>query len=352
MTGTTHRMVALVLLFWVGVAAVHAQDAGGSAGTASPVSLEEVLSRTGARLQWDPYRQQGALVRGGRMLSFALGSTTAVQDLSAVHRVEPPRRDGGTLEFGQDFLALALQVFPPPGQTRRISAIFIDPGHGGRDPGAIGQHTIDGEVQRVEEKDIVLTVGQRLHALLTARYPDKEIVLSRDTDDYLTLEERTTLANGIEAGPNESVIFISIHANASLNRSARGFEVWFLPPEFRRRNLVSAEDAGVEDPDVLSILNTMREEEITLESVLLARNVLSGMEGSVGLGTPNRGLREESWYVVRNAKMPSILIEVGFVTNRDEFLQLQNDAYLQRLSEGIYTGVTNFVRSFEEVGVE
>jgi N-acetylmuramoyl-L-alanine amidase len=320
--------------------------------TGTTYLLEEVLSQTDTQLQWDPYRRQGALVRGSQLLTFSLNSPVAVENLSAVHRVEPPTRQGGSLRFGEQFFALARRVFPPQGQTRRISAIFIDPGHGGRDPGAVGTHSINGTTATIREKDVVLSVGTFLADRLSARYPDKEIVLSRATDEYLTLEDRTTIANRIEAGDNESVIFISVHANASLNRNARGFEVWFLPPEFRRRDLVSAEDTGVEDPDILSILNTMREEEITLESVLLARNVLAGLEGEIGEFSPNRGLREESWYVVRNAKMPSILVEVGFVTNTEEFQRLREESYLRSLSDGIYTGVTNFVRNFEEVGLE
>ena len=174
--------------------------------------------------------------------------------------------------------------------------------------------------------------------------------MSRDTDRYLTLEERTTIANSIETDSDETVIFVSIHANASLNRGAMGFEVWFLPPEFRRRDLVNPEQAGIDDPDLLSILNTMREEEITIESILLARNVLAGMESMIGDRSPNRGLREENWYVVRNAKMPSILVEVGFVTHPEEARRLERGDYLQEITQGIYIGITNFVRSYEELG--
>jgi N-acetylmuramoyl-L-alanine amidase len=342
---TVRRVVlaALILPFFASI--LPAQN--------SSILLEEVMERTDTRLQWDPYRQQGTLFRGDRVLGFALDAPFAVVDLETIHRVSPPVRSGdGSIAFDQSFLALALSVFPPQTQLRRISAIFIDPGHGGRDPGAIGRHVMDGETLELQEKALVLQVSRQLKTMLRERYPDKDIVLSRESDVYLTLEERTTRANAIDAEANESVLFISVHANASLNREARGFEVWFLPPEFRRRNLVDAAQTGVDDPDLLSILNTMREEEITLESVLLARNVLSGLEGTVGGDSPNRGLREESWYVVRNAKMPSVLIELGFLTNREEFLRLRDEAYLQRLSTGIYTGVTNFVRNFEEVGIE
>ncbi len=324
--------------------AVYAQD--------GDVYLEEILASTDSVLQWDPYRAQGTLVRGSSMLSFSVGETVAVENLARIHRIAAPRRSDGTLVFDAGFLALAVRIFPPREQLRRIAAVFIDPGHGGRDPGAIGSHSIDGDERRLQEKDLVLDVGLRLQALLEQRYPDKEIVMSRNTDVYLTLEERTARANRIDVEPNESVIFVSLHANASLNRRASGFEVWFLPPEFRRRNLIDANDVGVNDPDLLSILNTMREEEITLESVLLARNVLSGLDSAIGTVSPNRGLREESWYVVRNAKMPSILVEIGFVTSREEFLRLEQDDYLHRITEGIYTGVTNFVHSFEGVGRE
>lgn len=314
--------------------------------------LEQILDRTGATFQWDPYREHGAIVRGGQIISFTVGRETVVSNLEALYRVEAPVRRDGSIVFGPAFTSLALRLFPPRETLRRVGAIFIDPGHGGRDPGAIGRHEIDGEVRELREKDVVLDVSLQLERKLVERFPDKSIVLSRRDDTYLTLEERTDLANAIPMASNESVLFVSVHANASLNSRARGFEVWVLPPEFRRRDLVSAERIGVDDPDVLSILNTMREEEITLESVLLARNVLSGLEAAVGDRSPNRGIREESWYVVRNARMPSILIEIGFVTNRDEFQLLRKEEYLQEITRGIYNGVINFVDSFEEVGRE
>ena len=353
-------VTAVVLAIVTGTAPmISAQESNGNEKASLPpgaheqsteVFLEEILERTQTRLQWDPYREHGAILRGERMITFSTGRETVVVDYRDLHRVSAPRRSAGSILFDRDFLELALDVFPPRVSERRIGAIFIDAGHGGRDPGAIGRHQIDGELLELREKDVVLDVSRRLAALLERRFPEKSIVLSRDNDEYLTLEERTDLANAIPLEATESVLFVSIHANASLNTRARGFEVWVLPPEFRRRNLVSAERAGVEDPDVLSILNTIREEEITLESVLLARNILAGIESRVGAYSPNRGIREESWYVVRNARMPSVLIELGLLTNREEFLRLKSEDYLQSITQGIYTGINNFVVSFEEVG--
>lgn len=315
-------------------------------------ALEEIVLSTDTRLEWDAYAGAGTLVRGQRSLAFSIGSEVLVVDYRQLFRAEPVLRRGSSVLVGPEFVTRARQTFPPPEVGRRVGAIFIDAGHGGRDPGAIGVHRDGPAPLRLEEKAVALDVALALRQRLLEAYPDRQVILSRADDRYLTLEERTNLANDIQMAPNESVVFLSIHANASLNRSARGFEVWYLPPEFRRRNLVDPTEVGVDDPGVLSILNTIREEEITIESVLLARNVLSGMESTIGGTSPNRGLREESWYVVRNARMPSILVEVGFVTNSDEARLLADPVYLQRVTNGIYTGVLNFVRSFENVGTE
>lgn len=316
------------------------------------LGFQEIIRDRGVTFQWDPYRRQGVFVRGTTSLSFSAETPVVIEDYRQIHRLPAVFGAGEDLVFSEEFVALAGRIFPPVTPTRRVTAIYIDPGHGGRDPGAIGRHQLAGETQVLQEKDVVLAIGMMLAEILRQRYPDKQIIMSRSEDVYLTLEERTRRANDIETSANEAVVFISIHANASLNRDASGFEVWYLPTEVRRDNLVSAEQLGINDPDLLSILNTMREEEITLESVLLARNVLAGLDARVGAVSPNRGLREESWYVVRNAKMPSILIEVGFVTNREEFTRLRDDTYLRELTHGIYTGVENFVRGFEDLTIE
>lgn len=335
--------IIVLLIILVGPLTLYAQNY---------TTFEEVVQEYQVSFQWDAYRRQGVFVRGTSSLSFDMESGVAVENYQQIHHLSSVESQNGEMRFGEDFLAVLGQVFPPEIARRRVSAIFIDPGHGGRDPGAIGRHQIDGETQILEEKDVVLSVGSALAEMLRRRYPDKEIVMSRSEDVYLTLEERTQRANALGTASNEAVVFVSIHANASLNRDARGFEVWYLPTEVRRDNLVSAEQLGVDDPDLLSILNTLREEEITIESVLLARNVLAGMDARIGTFSPNRGLREESWYVVRNAKMPSILIELGFVTNTEEFQRLQNSSYLLELTRGVYTGIENFVRSFEGFTIE
>ncbi len=316
----------------------------------SSVTVDNVLSETGARLQWDAARQVGVFWKGYTRISFRYGTGYAVVNDRDIMPLESTVRPDGTLVFdASSAAALRARLIPQADQERRrISAIFIDPGHGGRDPGTIGRHKVAGELLEIQEKDIVLDVSLRLRELLQASFPDRDIVMSRKDDVYLTLDQRTDLANAIQTGGNENVLFVSIHANASLNSRASGVEVWYLTPEFRRPGLIDAERVGVSDSEVLSILNTMREEEITIESVLLARSILSSIYSEVGNQSPNRGLKKEAWYVVREAKMPSVLVELGFVTNREEALRLADEHYLQRLAHGIYNGIVQFISGFEE----
>jgi len=265
-----------------------------------------------------------------------------------VHQGEVRRNKEGALTGDSSFFSVLRTLFPPPSEAPiSVTTIIIDPGHGGRDPGAVGRHQINGSPYVLYEKDVVLEVSKELHRRLSSSYPDKRIILTRAEDTYLNLEERTEIANRIELNDNEVMVFVSIHANASLNSRATGFEVWYLPPDYRRE-LVDPESIDPEYRDVAPILNTMLEEEFTVESILLARSVSEEMDKVVGSTSENRGLKEESWFVVRNAKMPSVLVELGFVTNADEAKLLGDPRHLMKLTEGIYNGLARFINRFEE----
>ena len=140
-------------------------------------------------------------------------------------------------------------------------------------------------------------------------------------------------------------LYVSIHANASLNKASSGYEVWYLSPGYRRTVLDKSAAEG--DKTLFPILNSMMEEEYTTESILIAKFIMDGMGAQIGNVSKARGIKAEEWFVVRNANMPSVLIEVGFVTNEKEALNLNNDAYLQKISLGIYNGINAFVTHFE-----
>ena len=230
----------------------------------------------------------------------------------------------------------------------RIAAIIIDPGHGGKDPGAIGRHEANGKSFTINEKDIVLDIALELNKKLVSAYKDKKIIMSRNNDTYPSLEERVEKGNSVKLDKNEAIIMVSIHANASFNKNAKGFEVWYLPPDYRR-DLIDAKSVDNKTRDILPILNTMLEEEFTIESMLLAQNILEGVDASIGEKELARGLKEEIWFVVRNAKMPTVLIEVGFVSNKEEAQKLADKTYLKKITEGIYNGIKKFIDNIETI---
>ena len=156
------------------------------------------------------------------------------------------------------------------------------------------------------------------------------------------------MANSVEMAPNEAIIYVSIHANSSFNKNAKGFEVWYLNPEYRR-TLVDSGKPGGPDQEIAPILNAMLEEEFTTESIILARDIMSGLQSGIGSDSPNRGIRADEWFVVRNARMPSVLIEAGFVTNPEEGRLLTRDDYLLRVADGVYNGLVDFVSYFESM---
>ncbi len=315
-------------------------------GETNVISL---IERIGGELLWDPILERGIVNRGRTSVAFQVGIPYLLKDFDRIVDIDPPERrpDGAvTVSSAAAEEFLALFAVPQSEDGFRISTIIIDPGHGGKDPGTIGTHGSGGEKLVLQEKRLVLDVARMVHERLRRAYPDKNILLTRDEDRYLALEERTEFANDIELGEQEAMIFLSVHANASLNRRAAGFEVWYLPPDYRRE-IIDPEELESEQQTVAPIINSILEEEFSIESILLAREVLKGMDATVGTVSENRGLKEESWFVVRNAKMPSVLVEIGFVTNLEEARRLADEAYLQKISDGIYNGLAAYIANFE-----
>jgi N-acetylmuramoyl-L-alanine amidase len=200
-------------------------------------------------------------------------------------------------------------------------------------------------MEQISEKDIVLKSGQLLKDLLNQTYPDKKIIMTRDTDVYLTLDQRAEMANAVPVKDNEAVIFISIHANSSLNANARGYEVWHITSNYRRSLLDSSKHNY--SPDITVILNAMMEEEFTTESIILANSILSGLGKEFGSSVPSRGRKAENWFVVRNSRMPAVLVELGFVSNRNDALLMASDDGLQKLTMALYNGIKDFIGIFE-----
>lgn len=301
----------------------------------------------GMTFYWDTLSSSGILEKNGHQITFRIDDPLIVLDNSAMSITDAPTMEDGVIKVSGDFLSTVEQYFKDreEGNGFKIGAILIDPGHGGKDPGASGTIKVDGKQVKVQEKDVVLNIGNLLCSKLKSNYPDKQILMTRSTDKFLQLNERTEIANNVKLGPNEAIIYVSIHANASLDKKSSGYEVWYLSPGYRRT--VLDKNSTEEDKSLFSILNSMMEEEYTTESILIAKFIMDGLEAQIGKDSKARGIKAEEWFVVRNSKMPSVLIEVGFVTNEKEAANLNSKAYLQRTAAGIYNGISAFVTHFE-----
>lgn len=309
------------------------------------ISLPEIAKQTSSTLYWDGMSSRAILEKNGHHISFSAYSDLILLDYSSIIMSKTLTNNEGTMFAEKSLLTTITDLFAsiPPESKFRIGAILIDPGHGGKDPGAIATYTINNSKSTIQEKDLTLTVSKELYTMLTRMYPDKKIMLTRDDDYFLSLSERTEKANTVELANNEAILFVSIHANSAFDKTAKGYEVWYLSPGYRRKVLTDTSA----DEELQPILNSMMEEEFTTESILIAKYINDGLSKQIGTISPSRGIKEEEWFVCKNANMPSVLVEMGFISNEQEAKNLLQKEYLHKVTLGIYNGLTSFVKHFE-----
>jgi N-acetylmuramoyl-L-alanine amidase len=218
--------------------------------------------------------------------------------------------------------------------------IVIDPGHGGHDPGTIGRHGL-------QEKDVVLDVALRLARLIRAEL-GTEVLLTRSTDVFLPLEERTAIANSSGAD-----LFLSIHANASRNHRARGIETYFL--SFARSahaEAVAARENAISQATLNDLQRLVRA--ITLSSKIdESRDLASSVQEGLVTGlrshhrVEDRGVHTAPFYVLIGATMPAILAEIAFVSHPDDEKRLGKGDYREVLAQGLLRGVRAYLESLD-----
>jgi N-acetylmuramoyl-L-alanine amidase len=243
-------------------------------------------------------------------------------------------------------------IFKPEGADPEVSLarqlglnvkrIVIDPGHGGKDPGT----QISGDIQ---EKDITLDIAKRLAASLEKSI-GCEVLLTRDKDVFIPLDERTAFAN-----INKADLFISIHVNAHKRSSVYGLETYFLNMATDESAVIVAarENATSEKniSDLQSILNDLMLNTKISESSKLAYKVQDGMMVKVKKTykvNKSLGVKQAPFYVLIGAEMPAVLIETGFITNPTEKKRLLNDNYKNILVDGIARGVNSYIKGIEQ----
>ena len=284
-----------------------------SAAENSEINLSKRAAEAGITVYWDPLSLSGLMEKDGHKISFQSGTNFIIKDYLTIEQGSAPYVKNGELVATEGFFVSAVKFFNQKTENvsiadvkdhnlYKVGAILIDAGHGGKDAGATATHDFNGKKVTIYD-------------LLKKKYPEKRILMTRTTDVFLDLEKRTDIANSVKLAENEAVLYVSIHANASIISSASGFEVWYLDPNYRRDVVDSSMS---EDKTLLAILNSMMEEEYTTESILMAKFITEALSEQVGSLTSSRGIKAEKWFVVKNAKMPSVLVETGFISNKEE----------------------------------
>ncbi len=234
---------------------------------------------------------------------------------------------------------LVIDLYGDRISSKRGITLVIDPGHGGRDPGAIGPTGL-------REKDVVLKIGKLLRQKAQKRLGWR-VVMTRQDDRYLPLEERTAIANA-----KKGDLFVSIHCNASRNRRQRGVETYFLSFTTDREALrLAARENGV-PPSKIDALQLIlydlmlraKVEDSERLAYSVQRNLVSRLKKRWRVR--DLGVKRAPFVVLVGAKMPSILAEVSFISNRYEERRLRDPRYLDAISDGILRGLETYARQY------
>ena len=225
----------------------------------------------------------------------------------------------------------------------KFSTIIIDPGHGGKDPGAVGY-------RGTLEKDVALDVAKRLEKKIS-RNMSVKTVLTRDEDIFLKLDERKQIAND-----NNGSLFISIHANAAQDRRASGFETFLIGPNKNEAavRVATRENAVLE-------LEGFSGKKLTNEDLIQATIAQSAfaskseqfaalVQEEIGkrVTSRNRGVKQAGFYVLWGASMPNVLVELGFISNLSEEKKLRSSQYRETLATAIFRAVEKYEKTLNQ----
>lgn len=247
------------------------------------------------------------------------------------------------------FLIHPLVLFSAPVDEYKIKTVVIDPGHGGKDPGAIGY-------TKSYEKDIVLAVGLKLGELIKKHYPEIKVVYTRDKDVFVELQERAAIANKANAD-----LFISIHCNANNDRNAYGAETYCLGLHRSEANLEVAkrensvillEDNYVEkydgfDPNApeAHIIFSLFQYAFLNQSVSFASKVDNQLVATAN--RKSRGVKQAGFLVLYKTTMPGVLIELGFISNKNEEAYMKSADGQTEMATGIFNAFSAYKKEIQ-----
>lgn len=311
------------------------------------IPFDEWLSSSRLEFEYNADHQEFTLKRKeGQTVSLSVLLPYIYLEGEGFVKVAPLRRIGDRFFLSHDLYKVLRNYFEEEEIVKpRITTIILDPGHGGKDRGTQATYTKNGKKITIYEKEIVLEVSKRVKKYLNELLGDSvEILLTREKDIFLTLSERVDFANEKKPSFPDELIFVSIHANSSpFDKSVRGFEVWSLPDEIER------EVAPLLDPNFKrnwEVLNSFLNLRYKTESRRLAEAISESYSQIFSKGI-NRGLKQESWFVVKNSYMPAVLVEVGFISSEEEAFLLIENQYVNNLAKAITMGIKRFIDEYK-----
>ena len=338
------RLVVLLILLLSGCATIPTREAltTYNLNGTTYVALASLCDLRGINLDYDTFTRTATLTKDAHRINLMVGDTLVLVDGTPLHLKHRIDLYQGTVvapyKFKEQVIDALFKPTYPEAKTRiallKIKKIVIDAGHGGKDPGTIGK-------SGVKEKDINLDIAKRLSRILKSE--GLEVIMTRSTDRFISLEERVNIANRANAE-----LFLSIHANANRVRSINGLEVYYVSPtvDDSKRALQAAKAAPLNlesryfagnSLTLKTILWDMLYTSARAESVTLAQSICGAVKNS--LETKILGVKAARFYVLKGARMPAILIETGFLSNPNEERMLKNAYYREKLAEGIRDGL-------------
>ena len=297
--------------------------------------------------------QHGVIIASARSLAAEVADTPLAASTAPVTAdLSRQSAPGATADLSRQSAELSRRSADPPAKNVAgglsmarqlglgVSRIVIDPGHGGHDPGAKGKG--------VTEAELVLDVALRLEKLLV-KIPGVDVILTRRTDDFIALPERTAIANREGAD-----LFLSIHANANTSAQAHGIETYFLnfannqseAAVAARENATSAQAMGALPDFVKAIALHNKLDESRDFATQVQRAMVERLKGS-NRTLRDLGVKQAPFVVLIGAVMPSVLAEVSFVTNPQEARLLKGNVYRQRIAEALFNAIRKYQTSLK-----
>ena len=325
------------LLLVAGCGSVSQQTAPSRVSSSDYIELGQFCQKHGFEYNFDTIDDMVIIGPYDRQIRVLLNSTVATFDSSIIYLEKPPVYFKGKIlipcQLDKVISSGEIAVFKP---SFTIKTIVVDPGHGGKDPGAVSPRGL-------YEKDINLIVSKYLKQELEQQ--GFRVILTRSSDVFLTLEQRTKIAKKHNAD-----LFISIHANANNSRAVNGVEIYYLSPsrlDSRKRalRLASSEDFNGKDfpRDVKTILWDMcisKNHSFSIET----SNVVYFTFKKLGFNI--KSPRQAPFYVLRHAYTPSLLFEMGYLTNSQEEKALRKKHYQKQIAQGIALAVSSLNKKY------